>query len=316
MSLFSLLNGRNYGVYNRSVAKEIGLKTTVFLSELIDKYEYFLSQEALVSLRDEEGLWFYVLVDDMEDRTTLGEKEQRSCIDHLVALGLIKKTVAGQPAKRYFQINEEKIQQFLISKIKTTRSSQREELVPPKGQTRSCVREELEPPKGRNSHIYKNPIEEPKEIDGAPPPTPHTENFFKNKFDNRVVITKENYDRLLEKFKDANLIESYAEKLHRWSFNNYKAYKDKKRHDMVIEDWIEKDQKENPGKSASNVPIMSWKEKLKERVENHPEITVTNECFSFSSGQYYEAIKFTDGGYKERILSRLRKMTISVDGLV
>lgn len=144
-------------------------------------------------------------------------------------------------------------------------------------------------------------------------PPPQSQNFFKNKFDNRVVVTKENYDRLLEKFKDANLIESYAEKLHRWSFNNYKAYKDKKRHDMVIEDWIEKDQKENPHIKGGG--LKEWIAKLKERVIDHHNIDIGDQAVCFNGGQSQIIIKFSDHSYKEQIKNRLRLMKISVDGL-
>lgn len=72
----------------------------------------------------------------------------------------------------------------------------------------------------------------------APPPP---SGVFKNEFEGRVVVTEENYQRLKAKFEDAELIKAYAEKLYRWSYNNEKEFRKKKRHDMVIEDWIEKD---------------------------------------------------------------------------
>jgi len=76
---------------------------------------------------------------------------------------------------------------------------------------------------------------------GTKVPPPPVESFYKDKFENRVLITPEQRQRLVEKFGLESVIDTYAEKLYRWSFNNFNQYKKKKRHDMVIEDWIEKD---------------------------------------------------------------------------
>lgn len=78
----------------------------------------------------------------------------------------------------------------------------------------------------------------------APPPHPPEEGPFKDKFEGKVKISQQNYDRLLAKFTLPSLIETYAEKLYRWACQNPDKFKKKKRHDMVIEDWIEKDLKE------------------------------------------------------------------------
>jgi phage replication O-like protein O len=87
-----------------------------------------------------------------------------------------------------------------------------------------------------------------------PPPSGH----YKEKFEGKVCITEENFDRLLKKFGSEELLDEYAEKLYRWSFNNEKAFKVKKRHDMVLEDWIEKDRKsvaaKKPQEGTLNAP--------------------------------------------------------------
>ncbi len=92
------------------------------------------------------------------------------------------------------------------------------------------------------------------------------ESLYQGRFENKINVSPENYKRLLLKFKDADLIDEYAEKLYRWSFNNELAFKKKKRHDMVMEDWLEKDLKEkkqktnNFDKDLNVAQIKHWEE--------------------------------------------------------
>lgn len=68
-------------------------------------------------------------------------------------------------------------------------------------------------------------------------------------------------------------------------------------------------------KNSKTSDTKEWIIKLKGKIKNHDEINVNEESVSFSSGQSHFVIKFTDHGYKEQILNRLRKMNISVEGL-
>lgn len=112
-----------------------------------------------------------------------------------------------------------------------------------------------------------------KEKSEASPPPPPSDCFFKEKFEGRIKMSQEQYDRLLSKFNLPSLIEDYAEKLYRWSLQNPSKFKQKKRHDMVIEDWIEKDLKsdkryfedKNPWheKGLNAAQIANWRQNQK-----------------------------------------------------
>lgn len=73
----------------------------------------------------------------------------------------------------------------------------------------------------------------------APPPPP--ESFYKEKFENKIQISLEQRNRLVTKFGNSELIDQYAERLFRYSLQKPKKFKEYKRHDLTIEDWIEKD---------------------------------------------------------------------------
>lgn len=98
--------------------------------------------------------------------------------------------------------------------------------------------------------------------------------FFAGKFEDRIQITQEQMNRLLEKFKSQEVITEYAEKLYRYSFKNEKKFKDYKRHDMVIEEWIEKDiqKKETDAKTALVSNLMGLSEEQKSNYQTNCEL--------------------------------------------
>src|SRR5580692_11711610 len=170
MSLFQFLNGNNYGTYNRQVAKKIGLHATVFLSELLDKYQHFNEKKEVISLHDEEGVWFYLKVEDAYERTSLSEREQDTAVKILLNLGLVKKKVVGIPPMRHFQVNEDALLEFIKNEIIFTNSC--------KTRNQFLQNAESIPAKRGIPPYIKNPIEEPKEEKeiyketGGDPPTP------------------------------------------------------------------------------------------------------------------------------------------------
>lgn len=162
MDFLDLLNGNNYGIFNRSVARELGLNTAIILSEFIDKYQYYHKQNSLIQINGQEGDWFYLTAESLEERTTLSEKSQRASINQLISLGFIKKITYSLPAKRYFQLNLTKLFEFFNFKINITRTAKRPNLEYTEGQTVPAKRPAIEP--------NKEPYEKPKEEESASPP--------------------------------------------------------------------------------------------------------------------------------------------------
>jgi len=99
----------------------------------------------------------------------------------------------------------------------------------------------------------------------SPPVIP--ESHYKEKFENKIQISEEQRTRLLDKYgQNEELIEEYVEKLYRWSFDNPSAFKKKTRHDLVVENWIEKDLKTKKDavktSDLTEVQQKNWKENL------------------------------------------------------
>ncbi len=91
---------------------------------------------------------------------------------------------------------------------------------------------------------------------------------------------------------------------------NPKRFKQYACHATVIRKWIREDKVKNPQGCSKE-----WVEKLKDRVKNCHEISVSAEQIAFHPGNAYIVIKYTEHAYKQQIISRLRKMEISVEGL-
>jgi predicted transcriptional regulator len=85
-------------VVNKKLAHSIGLHEAIIYSELISKFCYFAERGQL------ENGYFYNVSENLFADTTLSAKQQRSAINNLESLGLIKTQIRGVPAKKYFKI--------------------------------------------------------------------------------------------------------------------------------------------------------------------------------------------------------------------
>lgn len=94
----------NYFSFHKSFAKHLGLEEAVILGDLINRYQYYRTNGKL----DDEGL-FYCTVGTLEADTTLSDYKQRKAIATLQNKGIINTKLKGLPAKRYIELNAEKI---------------------------------------------------------------------------------------------------------------------------------------------------------------------------------------------------------------
>lgn len=107
--LLSQFANNNYGLYNKTIAKKLGLHESIFLGEIISEYDYWSKRKELT----EDG-YFYSMLENVTEATTLSEYQQRSIVKHLIQLHIIDMKIAGMPAKRYFKINEEELYNVII----------------------------------------------------------------------------------------------------------------------------------------------------------------------------------------------------------
>jgi hypothetical protein len=101
-----LLSSSAFLIVNKSLAKQVGLKETVLLADLISKEEYFIANGMT------DG-WFFNTESNIEADTTLTPFMQRKCLKALRKYGIIETKRKGIPAKQFFKINEEVVVKFL-----------------------------------------------------------------------------------------------------------------------------------------------------------------------------------------------------------
>ncbi len=98
-----LLRNDGFIIYNKNLAKNIGVNEAILYSELLSRWNYFKQRGQLT----EDG-FFFNTVKDLEDGTALSDYQQRRALNSLKDKGLIEMEVRGIPAKRYFRIVEDR----------------------------------------------------------------------------------------------------------------------------------------------------------------------------------------------------------------
>ena len=107
-----LLSSTAFLVVNKELARNIGLKETVLLADLISKEEYFINNGMT------DG-WFFNTEANIQRDTTLTPYQQRNALKTLKKNEIIETKRKGIPAKQYFKINEEQVIKFLNNKSST-----------------------------------------------------------------------------------------------------------------------------------------------------------------------------------------------------
>jgi len=104
--MIQLLSSSAFLIVNKNLARQFGLKATIYLADLVSKRQYFINNGST----DE---WFFNTENNIEADTTLNSYHQRKCIKILKKNNLIEVKRKGIPAKQYFKINEEQVLQIL-----------------------------------------------------------------------------------------------------------------------------------------------------------------------------------------------------------
>ena len=107
-----LLSSSAFLVVNKTLAKNIGLKETILLADLISKEEYFIDNGMT------DG-WFFNTEANIQKDTTLTPYQQRNALKSLKNNQIIETIRKGIPAKQFFKINEEQVIKFLNNKSAT-----------------------------------------------------------------------------------------------------------------------------------------------------------------------------------------------------
>lgn len=107
----NLLSADGYIIVNRALAKAIGINAAILLYELIKQHNYYEERNQLTTIESVCG-FFYETIEHMQTWTSLSRYEQDSALKKLRELGFVTQVVKGIPAKRYFRIEEDCLQEY------------------------------------------------------------------------------------------------------------------------------------------------------------------------------------------------------------
>ena len=102
-----LLSSSAFLIVNKKLAFILGLKTTVYLADLISKEEYFKTNGLLVDR------WFFNTAKNIQEDTTLSPHEQRNALKLLKEHNIVETKIQGIPAKTHFRINDNELLKLL-----------------------------------------------------------------------------------------------------------------------------------------------------------------------------------------------------------
>lgn len=112
-ALFSLLDKDGYITMNKIILRALGIDATLLFGELVSEYIYYYKYHMLT----EDG-YFFSKSESIEENTTLSPYRQREALRILKAKKLVEVVFRGVPAKNYFTINEDVLEEFLNSDFK------------------------------------------------------------------------------------------------------------------------------------------------------------------------------------------------------
>ena len=101
-----LLSSSAFIIFNKELARQVGLKEAILLADLISKEEYFIANGMT------DG-WFFNTEANIEKDTTLTPYQQRKCLKTLKTRLVLETKRKGIPAKQYFKINEQQVIKLL-----------------------------------------------------------------------------------------------------------------------------------------------------------------------------------------------------------
>lgn len=136
-----LLNQKNYIFLNKILIKNIGLYETIILGEFIDYYDYYDKNQLL------KNDCFFYTYDKIRNELGIKEDTAKKAITHLEQLEIITSKKMGLPAKKYFKINNDVLENLIkeLSGEKDQEKAEQEEL----------KKEEQVPEKKQDKTYYK-----------------------------------------------------------------------------------------------------------------------------------------------------------------
>ena len=120
-----IFSSHSYLIINKKLLKHYGPDVSIFLSNLIDKYKYFLSKGVL----KDDG-WFFLIHTVQIEQTGLTLKKIRTCKNILIEDNILEVGRFGIPSKEWYRLNlDELLSCIVVSTTKRLARSKQARLI-------------------------------------------------------------------------------------------------------------------------------------------------------------------------------------------
>lgn len=175
-----LLTSSNYWTLNKTSVKIFGIETAFLLTNLA---------EAETLMSDDDG-WFYQTSDTLEEITGLTRYKQDKCIEQLENAGVLHKDIRGIPAKRYFKLDYEVLENKFVNNSQTRmRKTGKQEL------KKLTTNKELNIKNIDKEHINKDIVEQSSQSDKSDDASDDNKEVNSKEIEERFEVIWKNYPR-------------------------------------------------------------------------------------------------------------------------
>ena len=110
--ILETLSSEAFLTVNKQLLQAMGPEMAVYLSNLIDKYRYFRTEELL----QHDGA-FFLTHRDQQEQTGMSEYQLRRCKKRLVEQGILRVGMRGQPAKEFYWLDLSRLVDEFMQKL-------------------------------------------------------------------------------------------------------------------------------------------------------------------------------------------------------
>ena len=156
--------------------------------------------------------------------------------------------------------------------------------------------------------------ERERERKGASPPAsppPPLAPIFSHK---RVKMEESKFHELRNEFGH-DKVQEMLDRLDEYADLNPKRFRQYACHATVVRKWIREDSEKAKEKLNPKVINKLWSQRLKDKFSDRNDIYIGDEGITFSGGVAQINIRYEEFGFKEQVISRLRKMGIPIEVL-
>ena len=217
--IINLLANSGYIILNKTIIKKLGLHEAILIGELCSEYIHWEKTGKL------EENYFYSTRENIEENTGLSAYQQREPMKRLINIGIVLEKSKGMPLQKWYSLDSELLYKILCENTDLTTSN------------KETAHQEVKKLDDKVSNFLTTSSTETKEHDVNKLKVNNNKNnnkinnniyIYNNKkikFKDKVYLTKEQYNELVQKYGKEK-IDNLINRLDLYKKSTGKVYKD------------------------------------------------------------------------------------------